>query len=108
MTGERDELDALAAVLRPHQHAIYCIPEGHIPNGGYPAHLADLVLASDWLAARDEQIRREAVEAVAREWQYGGWTILTAPPPAGGIPSLALGQRVTDWLREKTEQIGGE
>ena len=62
------------------------------------------VLASDWLAAHDAQVRREAVEQIAREWQFGGWTILTAPPPAGAIPSLALGQRVTDWLRAEADR----
>lgn len=58
-------------------------------------------------AALDEvvpAIREAAVEEVARKFQFGGWTILTAPPPAGAIPSLALGQRVTDWLRAQLRE----
>ena len=61
----------------------------------------DAILASDWLAQRDRRVAVEAVEKIAREWQYGGWTALSAPIPAGSIPTLAQGQIVTDWLRER-------
>lgn len=48
--------------------------------------------------------RVEALEEVTREWQFGGWTILTPPLTPGGIPSLDLGQRVTDWLRDRADR----
>lgn len=69
--------------------------------------IVDAILASTWLADHDRQVAAEAVEKVAREWQCGGWTILTAPPPAGSIPALALGQRVTNWLRGRADQTEG-
>lgn len=67
----------------------------------FRAHLADAIRASTWLAEHDRQVAAEAVEKVARAWQYGGWTILTEQPPPGAIPALASGQLVTDWLRNQ-------
>lgn len=52
-------------------------------------------------------VRARAISDVAYQFQMGGWTILTAPPPAGAIPSIALGQRVTDWLRARADEERG-
>lgn len=59
----------------------------------------------DELAQRDRRVAAEAVEKVAREWQFGGWTALGAPVPPGAIPALARGQIVTDWLRGRADRI---
>jgi hypothetical protein len=45
---------------------------------------------------------REALKDTADGWQFGGWTELTSVRvPAGGIPALAYGQVVSDWLRAR-------
>lgn len=69
------------------------------PSIGHATDLTADQIARAVLDAVVPEIQGAMVELVARRFQLGGWTILTAPPPAGAIPSLALGQRVTDWLR---------
>lgn len=92
-----------------------CDRDGDCPCGHswwmhYAEHGCEMCTCQRILAAladHDRQVAAEAVEKVAREWQCGGWTILTAPPPAGSIPALALGQRVTNWLRGRADQTEG-
>lgn len=44
-------------------------------------------------------IATQEAKRIALKWQWGGWTILTAPVKgAGSINVLGLGQLVTDWL----------
>ncbi|HEX8489332.1 MAG TPA: hypothetical protein VF642_12360 [Propionibacteriaceae bacterium] len=42
-----------------------------------------------------------ALRETADAWQFGGWTELTAVKVGAGIPALAYGQAVTDWLRAR-------
>lgn len=58
-------------------------------------HLADHVRAK----------QAEAVEEIAREWQFGGWTALSSIPTAGALPALHYGQIVTDWLRDRADRL---
>lgn len=51
------------------------------------------------VVAREDALRRSAVEAATRAWQMGGWTVLTEALKTTGIPALACGQAATDWLR---------
>lgn len=104
MTGpsERDEIAAVAEALSKANWG----PGSDLWEHDLDNWRAIAEALLPWLAERDHKTATDAVEKVAREWQYGGWTILTAPPPAGAIPSLALGQRVTDWLRARIPRSG--
>lgn len=74
MTGP-NERDEIAAVLAGHHedHAWIetCICEVSIPDddpeGRFACHLADLILASDWLAERDRRTAAKAVREAA-DW----------------------------------------
>lgn len=54
--------------------------------------------------AHAERAWNEALTEVAREFQMGGWMILAEPVPASANRVIALGQRVTDWLRDRAEE----
>lgn len=42
---------------------------------------------------------REALAALADEWQWKAW--IEVLKPTTGIPAIAHGQQVTDWLRAR-------
>ena len=99
-----DDLLRLAAeVLGRHRD-----PGDHSPNcvDGDPCRYC-LSDAAAVLEAVLPEVWARAISDVAYQFQMGGWTILTAPPPAGAIPSIALGQRVTDWLRARADEERG-
>lgn len=72
--------------------------------------LARLVLASDLFAAREAAAEARGAERALRdlthEWQFKGWAdVVPDALNSTGIPALAVGQAVTDWLRARAAQV---
>jgi hypothetical protein len=80
-------------------------------------HLPPVVVIS---AKADEEVRialvaalesvagvaaERAVSDVANAWQFKGWADVLIPMPTEGIPALAVGQLVTEWLRARADHI---
>jgi hypothetical protein len=55
-------------------------------------------------AAAERRGRVAALRQVALSWQTGGWADVLIPMPTQGIPSLAVGQVVTDWLGARADE----
>lgn len=47
----------------------------------------------------------EALRKAADDWQWGQWAVVLTPLGIG-VPTLAVAQAVTDWLRERAEGDG--
>lgn len=56
---------------------------------------------AELLATHVKEARAAALKETADTWQWGAWADVLKPPPPGGIPTLAHGQQVTDWLRAR-------
>jgi len=59
------------------------------------------------LADAIREARVAALYETTKAWQYKGWAEVFIPMPNTGLPSLAAGQGVTEWLRARTEQENG-
>ncbi|QSR25537.1 hypothetical protein CFH99_07865 [Nocardioides aromaticivorans] len=101
MTGpnERDEIAALLAAHR--EDAAYpetCICEVSIPDDApeshFVGHLADLILASDWLAERDRRTAATALREAAEQ----------ASDPENAYVQTTNGY-VARWLRDRADRI---
>lgn len=69
----------------------------------------DIYLAlAPLIAERVEAAKAEALREAADKWQWGEWTVLTAPIKAVSQPQRIIGaaQAVTDWLRDRAVRIG--
>ena len=69
----------------------------------WPAGAAHVATTVEGIVARH---RAEALREVTLEWQTGAWADVMTPKPVG-FPALDYGQRVTDWLRDRADRIGG-
>lgn len=59
--------------------------------------------AAIFVGGAEPVIRTDEAKRIALKWQWGGWSILTAPVKAGSINVLRLGQLVTDWLHAEVD-----
>jgi hypothetical protein len=57
------------------------------------------------LTTRAAAARVEGALELVRAWQMSGWVeTLTQPVEPPAVPAIALGQRVTEWLRARAER----
>lgn len=71
------------------------------------AEMARQVASLERQAARAEQKGRQAaLTEVTHAWQFKGWADALLPFPTVGLPALAVGQRVTEWLRARATSEG--
>jgi hypothetical protein len=51
-------------------------------------------------------IQAQAITSIADQWQQGDWIMVL--PASLGPKVVGLGQRVTEWLRARADQIEGQ
>lgn len=75
-------------------------------NHGRSRHLARALLGSPLIARMVADAEARALREAADKWQWGEWTVLTAPIKAASQPQRIIGaaQAVTDWLRDRADR----
>ena len=97
MTPTHEQLAWAREALECGEHVGYdtCIIHG---GQGWPC--AEAVALAEKVAARDQQVKAGAIDALADKWQWGGWSdpnvrqaIIDLFPPTGGGKCAQIGTK---------------
>ena len=79
-----------------------------IIHGGQGWPCAEAVALAEKVAARDQQVKAGAIDALADKWQWGGWSDALPLGELGITRAINTADAVTAWMRARAQHVRAE